>query len=61
LVKAGPRIDPARVDVPLCNGLWGDTPAVERRELVPIHCVRGRTKVDLTKVRYNQVQYNRIK
>ena len=33
--------------------------AVERGELVPIRCVRVRTNVDLTKVRFNQVQYNR--
>jgi superfamily II DNA or RNA helicase len=33
--------------------------AVERGELVPIRCVRVRTNVDLSKVRFNQVQYNR--
>jgi superfamily II DNA or RNA helicase len=33
--------------------------AVERGELVPIRCVRVQTNVDLSKVRYNQVQYNR--
>jgi superfamily II DNA or RNA helicase len=33
--------------------------AVERGELVPIRCVRVRTNIDLTKVRFNQVQYNR--
>ena len=33
--------------------------AVERGELVPIRCVRVRTNVDLTRVRFNQVQYNR--
>jgi superfamily II DNA or RNA helicase len=33
--------------------------AVERRELVPIRCVRVKTNVDLSRVRYNQVQYNR--
>ncbi|HEV3263636.1 MAG TPA: DEAD/DEAH box helicase family protein [Gemmataceae bacterium] len=33
--------------------------AVERGELVPIRCVRVETNVNLTKVRYNQVQYNR--
>jgi superfamily II DNA or RNA helicase len=33
--------------------------AVERGELVPIRCVRVQTNVDLTRVRYNQVQYNR--
>lgn len=33
--------------------------AVERRELVPIRCVRVVTNVDLSRVRFNQVQYNR--
>ncbi len=33
--------------------------AVERGELVPIRCVRVETNVNLSKVRYNQVQYNR--
>jgi superfamily II DNA or RNA helicase len=33
--------------------------AVERGELVPIRCVRVKTNVDLTRVRFNQVQYNR--
>jgi superfamily II DNA or RNA helicase len=33
--------------------------AVERGELVPIRCVRVRTNVDLSRVRFNQVQYNR--
>ncbi len=33
--------------------------AVEKGELVPIRCVRVETNVDLSKVRYNQVQYNR--
>jgi len=33
--------------------------AVERGELVPIRCVRVQTNVNLSKVRYNQVQYNR--
>ncbi len=33
--------------------------AVERGELVPIRCVRVETNVDLTKVRFNEVQYNR--
>jgi superfamily II DNA or RNA helicase len=33
--------------------------AVEAGELVPIRCVRVRTNVDLSKVRFNQVNYNR--
>jgi superfamily II DNA or RNA helicase len=33
--------------------------AVEAGELVPIRCVRVRTNVDLSNVRFNQVQYNR--
>ena len=33
--------------------------AVERGELVPIRCVRVKTNVDLSRVRFNQVQYNR--
>ncbi|HUY34520.1 MAG TPA: DEAD/DEAH box helicase family protein [Pirellulales bacterium] len=33
--------------------------AVERGELVPIRCVRVLTNVDLSRVRFNQVQYNR--
>jgi superfamily II DNA or RNA helicase len=33
--------------------------AVERGELVPIRCVRVKTNVDLSKVRFNQIQYNR--
>jgi superfamily II DNA or RNA helicase len=33
--------------------------AVERGELVPIRCVRVKTSIDLSKVRYNQIQYNR--
>lgn len=33
--------------------------AVESGELVPIRCVRVDTNVDLTKVRFNEVQYNR--
>ena len=33
--------------------------AVEKGELVPIRCVRVRTNVDLSRVRFNQVQYNR--
>ncbi len=33
--------------------------AVERGELVPIRCFRVLTNVDLSKVRFNQVQYNR--
>jgi superfamily II DNA or RNA helicase len=33
--------------------------AVELGELVPIRCIRVKTNVDLSKVRFNQVQYNR--
>ena len=33
--------------------------AVEKGELVPIRCVRVRTNVDLSRVRFNQIQYNR--
>jgi superfamily II DNA or RNA helicase len=33
--------------------------AVEMGELVPIRCVRVRTNVDLSRVRFNQIQYNR--
>jgi superfamily II DNA or RNA helicase len=33
--------------------------AIERGELVPVRCVRVRTNIDLTRVRYNQIQYNR--
>jgi superfamily II DNA or RNA helicase/very-short-patch-repair endonuclease len=33
--------------------------AVERCELVPIRCVRVHTNVDLSRVRFNQIQYNR--
>ncbi len=33
--------------------------AIRRGELVPIRCVRVKTNVDLTKVRFNEVQYNR--
>ncbi len=33
--------------------------AVEKGELVPIRCVRVRTNVDLSRVRFNQVQYYR--
>jgi superfamily II DNA or RNA helicase len=33
--------------------------AIEKGELVPIRCVRVRTNVDLSRVRFNQVQYNR--
>lgn len=33
--------------------------AVDRGELVPIRCVRVQTNVDLSRVRFNQIQYNR--
>ncbi len=33
--------------------------AVERGELVPIRCVRVQTNIDLSRVRFNQVEYNR--
>jgi superfamily II DNA or RNA helicase len=33
--------------------------AIRRGELVPIRCVRVRTNVDLTRVRFNEIQYNR--
>lgn len=33
--------------------------AIERGALVPIRCVRVKTNVDLSRVRYNHVQYNR--
>jgi superfamily II DNA or RNA helicase len=33
--------------------------AVELGELVPIRCVRVQTNIDLSKVRFNQVHYNR--
>ena len=33
--------------------------AIRRGELVPIRCVRVRTNVDLTRVRFNEVSYNR--
>ena len=32
--------------------------AVRKGELVPIRCVRVKTNVDLSKVRFNQIQYN---
>jgi hypothetical protein len=32
--------------------------AVRKGELVPIRCVRVKTNVDITRVRFNQVQYN---
>ncbi len=33
--------------------------AIETGELVPIRCVRVRTNIDLSRVRFNQIQYNR--
>ncbi len=33
--------------------------AIERGELVPIRCFRVQTNLDLSRVRFNQVQYNR--
>ncbi|MFP4076691.1 MAG: DEAD/DEAH box helicase [Halochromatium sp.] len=33
--------------------------AIERGELVPIRCVRVKTNVDLSRVRFNEVQYHR--
>ena len=33
--------------------------AIEKGELVPIRCVRVRTNIDLSRVRFNQIQYNR--
>lgn len=33
--------------------------AIQRGELVPIRCVRVKTNVDLSRVRFNEVQYNR--
>lgn len=33
--------------------------AIRRGELVPIRCVRVKTNVDLARVRFNEVQYNR--
>jgi superfamily II DNA or RNA helicase len=33
--------------------------AIERGELVPIRCVRVKTNVDLSRVRFNQIRYNR--
>jgi hypothetical protein len=33
--------------------------AVELGELVPIRCFRVKTNIDLSRVRYNQIQYNR--
>lgn len=32
--------------------------AVEIGELVPVRCIRIRTNIDLTKVRFNSIQYN---
>jgi len=33
--------------------------AIERGELVPIRCVRVKTNVDLSRVRFNEIQYHR--
>jgi superfamily II DNA or RNA helicase len=42
-----------------CAHRLGLREAVEAGELVPVRCVRVQTNVDLSKVRYNQLQYNR--
>ena len=42
-----------------CAHRLGLQEAIERGELVPIRCVRVQTNVNLSKVRYNQIQYNR--
>ena len=33
--------------------------AIQRGELVPIRCIRVKTNVDLSRVRFNEIQYNR--
>jgi superfamily II DNA or RNA helicase len=42
-----------------CAHRLGLREAVEAGELVPVRCVRVQTNVDLSRVRYNQLQYNR--
>jgi superfamily II DNA or RNA helicase len=42
-----------------CAHRLGLREAIEAGELVPVRCVRVQTNVNLSKVRYNQLQYNR--